>query len=186
MTEETKGLDLIRLPAAALSALHRALHDQVGAEGAARALRAIGLETGEAFYERFRLWLSEAGAGSVDPETLSADEFWSRLSAFFGYLGWGSLRSETLHPGLISLTLSPWVEARHAAGPVEGCHFTTGLIAEVLRQVAGGDLAALEVECSPSDGGHSRIIIGNADAMDSLFASMREGVGYREALAALA
>ena len=186
MTDSAQGLDLIRVPAATLGALHRALNEQFGATEAARALRQIGLESGDAFYERFREWLSEAGAGSLEPDSLSPHDFWSRLSDFFVYLGWGSVRSEVVHKGVLSLTFANWVEARLQDGGPGGCYFTTGLIAEILRRVAGGDLAALEVESESSQGGKSRIIIGSSAAMDALFASMREGRSYKDAIAALA
>lgn len=185
MTESAQGLDLVRVPAATLGALHRVLNDQLGPTEAARALRQIGLESGTAFFERFREWLSESGAGNVEPESLSPHDFWARLGDFFSHLGWGTVRSEVVHRGVLSLTFTNWVEARVLEGGPGGCHFTTGLFAEILRHVVGGDLAALEVEVDPAQG-KTRVVIGSSGAMDALFASMREGRGYKEAIAALA
>jgi len=178
-------LDLIQIPVATLGALHRALHDEVGGDSAARILRQIGLDSGEALYARFGDWLSGQNSDGALPETLGPDDFWGRVSDFFEYLGWGRLESREIHPGVLALTFSGWAEAREGSGDPAGCHFTTGVIADLLRRVAGGDLAALEVECDSSNGGTSRILIGNTTALDAVFASMVEGVRYEDAVAAL-
>ncbi len=185
MSERGQALNLVHLPAASLGALLRVLREELGEENGARVVRQIGLDSGEAFYELFRDWLAKAGVGSAEPEEMESERFWHSLSDFFTQLGWGRFESLSTYPGVVSLQFLDWVEARHdTAG--SGCHFTAGLLAEILRKVAGGELAALELGSgSPGDGG-ARILIGSPDTLDALFVSMRDGAGFEEAINALA
>lgn len=185
MTAADQGIELMRMPAGALGSLVRTLRVEVGNEAAAGILRRMGIEAGAAFYDRFRLWLSESGSGAIDPETLEREVFWNRLSDFFAHLGWGEIEHEATHPGVITLRLSNWVEASQDPSPY-GCHFSAGMLAEILRRVAGGDLAALEIESDGGEGGSATVLIGNPVALDSLYAAMRDGAAYGDALAALA
>ncbi len=178
MSEIEEGLDLIDMPAAALGALLNVLRAELGAEDAARAIRRIGLEAGPFFYERFRVWLA------ADPATLGRDAFWGRLNDFFAELGWGRLEHEAAHPGVISLRLLEWAEARHDRDHL-GCHFTTGMLADILSRIVGGELAALEVSSDSAAGGTGRILIGNPATLDALYSEIRNGVRYEDALAAL-
>jgi predicted hydrocarbon binding protein len=185
MNQSGRGLDLIQLPARSLGAVLKVLRDDLGEVDAARVIRQIGLDSGAAFHELFRDWLSQAGAGSTDPESLDRETFWRRLSDFFTQLGWGRFEFESAYAGVISLQFVDWVEARQDASG-SGCHFTAGVLAEMLRQVAGGELAALELASEKSGDGEMKILIGNPDRLDSLFSRMREGSGYEDALKALA
>jgi predicted hydrocarbon binding protein len=186
MSEQAQGLELIRIPAAALAAMQRVLESERGPFEAGRLLREIGLEAGDAFYELFRDWLSEAGAGAIEPQELDSDDFWKRLSEFFNQLGWGRLEHEQLHAGVMALSGSGWVEASGDSGSGVGCYFTTGMLAAILRRVAGRDLAALEVEPEFGGNGRFRILIGSSAALNTVFDQLQAGTPYPDAIAALA
>jgi hypothetical protein len=85
---------------------------------------------------------------------------------------------------VISLRLHRWAEARYDRDHL-GCHFTTGLLADILSRIVGGELAALEVTSDSTDGGTGRILVGNPATLDALYAEIRNGVRYEDALAAL-
>ncbi len=179
MNDVDVGIDVISMPGATLAALSSVLRSELGAEDAARVMRRIGLQSGAYFYDRFRQW---AGA---EPTALGMDVFWGQLSDFFEHLGWGRLEHEAGHPGVLVLELIDWVEARHDASRI-GCHFTTGLLADILSRVVGGELAALEVAPgTPPSEGTGRILIGNPGTLDVLYSRMRNGVRYEEAIEAL-
>lgn len=179
MNEAGTEVDVISMPGATLGALSGVLRSELGAEAAARMIRRIGLQSGALFYDRFRDWAGD------DPTALGMEVFWSRLSEFFEQLGWGRVEHEAGYPGVLALKLTNWVEARRD-GNLTGCHFTTGLLADILSRVVGGELAALEVEPgSPADGA-GRILIGNPATLESLHERIRNGVRYDEALEALA
>jgi predicted hydrocarbon binding protein len=184
MNDQEQGIELVRLPAAAIGAIRSALIAERGAREAAVLLRRMGLESGPAFYELFRDWLASAQDVAVEPEELGADEFWDRLSDFFEHLGWGAIRFEQLHDAVISLSMSNWAELR-GDGSSPGAHFTAGLLAELLRRVAEGDIAALEVEADDDQPGSCRLLFGAPDAVESVFLRIREGAGVADAVGRL-
>lgn len=176
--------DLVRFPARALGALHRAIAEGSGATEAARAVREAGLASSDAFFDLLRDFLSEAGAGAVDPEGMDEEHFWTRLGDFFAQLGWGTLEHERVHPGVIALSAASWAEAAEGGGG--GCHFTAGVLAGLLRRVAGRDLALLEVECSAGSGARCCFLVGGESALEAVYTRLREGGDYRQAISALA
>ena len=71
-----------------------------------------------------------------------------RVADLFSARGGGPLRFEAIHAGLGSLEASDWVEANTSDSSLRpSCHFTTGLLANLLGRAAGEDLGVLEVEC---------------------------------------
>jgi hypothetical protein len=172
---------MVHLPAAALTAFHRALsQDRTPAEAAALT-RQMGFEAGEGFYEAFR-----ARLGRTDPADLSADDFWNRLSDFFQSLGWGRLRFERLHAGIAALTGEGWAEAEPGGTARQPtCHFSTGVLADILGRVSGDDLAVLEVECRSRGDAKCRFLIGGPEALRGVYESIRHGSSFPAAVDAL-
>jgi predicted hydrocarbon binding protein len=171
---------MVRLPAAALTAFHRALADDRSPAEAAALMRRMGFESGASFHDAFRAWLDE------DPSQLSVDDFWERLSDFFAELGWGRLRFQRLHSGVAELSSEAWAEAEpggQARQPT--CHFSTGVLADVLGRVSGDDLAVLEVECRSRGDAHCRFLLGGPEALRGVYERIRQGEGVPEALSAL-
>ncbi|HET7322507.1 MAG TPA: V4R domain-containing protein [Longimicrobiaceae bacterium] len=180
MTDTLTRAPMLQFPTSILPALRRALGREHSPADAAALERQLGFETGEGFYAALRNRLEDSGA---DVDTLPADEFWQRVGDFFADLGWGTLEFDRLHPGVAALSSADWVEADpnvQAAQP--SCHFTTGLLADLLGRVAGDDLAVLEVECRCAGDDRCRFLLGGGDALERVFDAMRQGRSYREAV----
>lgn len=188
MSESIAGQQMLQFPPSTLAAVHRAaLQDHSPAEAAAL-VRQIGFETGEGFLEAFSRWLEHHRQDpGADPATLAADDFWHHLSAFFGSLGWGRMEFEQLHAGVGALTSTAWAEADAAGGARQPmCHFTTGMLADLLSRLIGSDLAVLEVACRSRGDGGCRFLIGGAEALQAVFESVRQGEEVEAAVRSLA
>lgn len=183
----------LALPVDSLAALRRALGETLGADGAAHALLAAGHAAGDAFFQA----LSRVHAHGMAPQAqhaasaalreLGEDAFWSRLSQLFADRGWGTLVLETVHPGIGELRSPDWVEADAAAGALRpACFFSAGLLANLLGQVAGNEVAILEVECRSQGDVHCRFLFGAAATLDEVHRRIEAGEDVASALAALA
>jgi hypothetical protein len=140
----------------------------------------MGFETGESFYAAFRDWLGS------EPSELEVDEFWNRFAAFFAGLGWGRLHFERSHGGVAELSSEEWAEAEPAGGALQPtCHFTTGLLADLLGRVSGDGLAVLEVECRSRGDDRCRFALGGSDALRRVYERMREGASFQDAVEGL-
>jgi predicted hydrocarbon binding protein len=171
---------MVHLPAAALTALHRVLSQDRSPAEAAAVTRQMGFETGESFYAAFRDWLG------TEPSELDADEFWERFAAFFASLGWGRLHFERSHSGVAELSSDEWAEAEpgsQARQPT--CHFTTGLLADLLGRVSGDRLAVLEVECRSRGDERCRFALGGAEALRRIYERIRDGDSFQTAVEGL-
>jgi predicted hydrocarbon binding protein len=166
----------LAIPVASLAALRKALIAEVGADAAARALRVAGYAAGDAWYPQF-------ANGSQDvPE----NTFWRRISQFFISHGWGTLTHAALHPGVGALDTVDWVEADPAAGETRpSCFFTTGVLANLLGNVAGSDVAVLEVECRSTGHDRCRFMFGSAEALNALYSRVASGAPVDSALSEL-
>ncbi|HET8654189.1 MAG TPA: V4R domain-containing protein [Longimicrobiaceae bacterium] len=169
---------MLQFPDGSLTALHRALaHDRSPAEAAVLARR-LGFESGAGFYEALR-----GGTDGRDVADESADDFWERLGDFFATTGWGELRFERVHPAVASLSSSSWAEAEPAADAQQpSCHFTTGMLADLLGRVAGADLAVLEVECRSRGDQQCRFLLGGTAALQRIHAALAEGTTFEAAI----
>lgn len=165
------------LPGAALVALRQALVTSVGPDAAAEALRAAGHAAGDSFHRI----LASGDRDSVG--SLSADRFWARLAQLFSARGWGSLSYSEAHPGVGSLQASDWVEAGGERNGGAVCHFTTGLLANLLGQVADAEVAVLEVECRGRGDQQCRFLFGGADAVYAVYERLSAGEEPDTALA---
>lgn len=176
----------VRFPAEFIPALRRSLErDHAPAEVAAL-LRQTGYETGETIWAAFESHTA-AEAGMDDTRLLPAERFWEVLSSFFVELGWGTLDHSPLHPGVAALDSTDWMEAEPGAGLNRpSCHFTTGLLADLLRRVVDEDFAVLEVECRSADNERCRFLIGSPVALEAVYLDLMQGAAYADALSRLA
>lgn len=175
---------MIGMPPATLVALHRALAENRGAGEAAEIARKIGFSAGPAFHAALQDTLDHLGLGPA--RDLQPGTFWARLAEFFAAAGWGALEFEQSHPGLASLSSANWVEAAGRRANHPACHLTTGLLASLVTRVAGADLAILEAECRATGAERCSFLIGAPAALQTVYARIREGERYVDAVAALA
>lgn len=178
MTLEATETRMIQIPASAFEAIRGSLAASGGS--GAEASRQFGVQVGAMLIDLVR-----ERAGGDDLATIGTGRFWSVLEELLREMGWGETDHEQPHAAVVSLSSSDWFEAegRHTAHP--SCQFTVGVLGELFRQVAGLDVAVLEVECRAAGDRHCRFLVGGADALSNVFSSLREGEGYRAALAAL-
>lgn len=181
----------LALPVASLAALRRALVEAVGADGAAQALRVAGHAAGDALFQALSRppgaspASGEAGS-AASPRELGETAFWARFSELFASRGWGTLSREAIHPGVGELRSSDWVEADPSTAAVRpACFFSTGLLANLLGQVAGEEVAVMEVECRSQGDLQCRFLFGGAPALDELFRRMESGEDLAGSLATL-
>lgn len=181
----------LALPVASLAALRRALHDEVGAEKAARALQQAGFAAGDAVHALL-VGRAAGGQDAAGPDAAEAlaklpgSVFWRRLNDLFASRGWGQLAHEDLHPGVGALESSDWVEADPETGASRpSCFFTAGLLANILGRTAGQPVGVLEVECRSRGDLRCRFIFGGPAAIDSVYAATLEGQSVEESLARL-
>jgi len=178
MSQMPTDLPQIALPAASLHAMRRALEAELGPTGAARALQNAGHAAGDAFHAIL--------AGHGDASELPESEFWRRLNDLFAERGWGRLHFEPEHPGIGSLESSDWAEADPgAASPHPCCHFTAGLLANLLGRTAGQDVGILEVECRSRGDLRCLFYFGGAEALQRVYVALQEGRSAESALTEL-
>jgi predicted hydrocarbon binding protein len=165
----------IALPAAAFGGMRTALASAVGPDTAAEALRAAGHAAGDAFFA-----MLDDGS---DPAQMPADRFWDRLSQLFSSRGWGQLRFSEVHPGVGALDSTDWLEAEPASSSQQPtCHFTTGLIANLLGRTAAAEVAVLEVECRSRGDSRCRFLFGGATAVCAVYERLCDGTSADTAL----
>lgn len=173
----------LALPATALAALRRSLIAELGADRAAAALRNAGHASGDAL---FQVLTQSAAAAQPELGELDAQRFWRRLAQLFASRGWGNLVHQDVHPGIAVLEAADWSEADTASGARRpSCFFTTGMLANVLGQVAGGPVAVLEVECRSRGDDRCRFLFGSPDALGSVYDRLVGGENLDAAVAQL-
>jgi predicted hydrocarbon binding protein len=164
----------LALPVASLAAMRQALTEDVGADAAARALRAAGYAAGDALYAALTQPFGDSDGGEKVGE-LPAAAFWRRLSQLFSTRGWGTLSHEPAHQGVGALESANWVEAVPGNGSRPSCFFTTGLLANLLGRAAGSTIAVLEVECRSHGDERCRFMFGAPDSMNAAYNLIRSG-----------
>ncbi len=186
--DSSTGQPMLKIPAAVLAAMHRAARQLGSPVEAAALVRQIGYESGEGFLEEFTGWLMHHRQDpGVAPSDLSAEEFWHLLSAFFGRIGWGRLHFEQLHEGVAALRSQDWVEGRvveQARQP--SCHYTTGMLADLLGRLTDSEVAVLEVSCLARGDGSCRFLFGSPEGLQHVYEGLRSGQAVDEVLRALA
>src|SRR5262245_15259694 len=175
----------LALPVASLAAIRHALTNAVGADEAAQALRAAGHAAGDAVYATLTQPFGTDSGNGNELGALSASMFWRRISQLFSTRGWGTLNHSDLHEGVACLDSTNWVEAEPGSAGRPTCHFTTGLLANLLGQAAGSDMAVLEVLCRSSGDQKCRFVFGAPETIDALYEHIRAGASVEDSIAAL-
>lgn len=167
----------IRFPADSLLALRRALVREVGTQTATRTIREAGHAAGDILFERLT-------RDDDAPESTPQATFWGRLAGLFRELGWGAIEPEEPHPGVGALLARDWFEVdERAAHPT--CPFTTGVLANILGRVAGGDVAVMVVACDGGEPACCRFLFGSRAVLEDLYGGLREGQDLHTALGTL-
>lgn len=168
----------------ALRALRDSLERSVGAASATR-LQEVGFAAGAGMLDALDRWCSRQGHGH--PEAMGVSRFRAALTAFLAESGWGAARITTLAEGIECVEATGWAEAdvtRHEAYPA--CGFTAGLLADLLGRVGDAPMACLEVTCASCGDDACRFLVGSPEMLGAVHARMAEGLGYRDAVAAVA
>jgi hypothetical protein len=185
MTDRKSHQDFVSLPPTAIQALLAATCGGREPIDAANELRHLGLECGGALHDHLRSWTGGAASGDGDPADLASDTFWAGLTHFFEELGWGRLEQEQLHPGILSLSSADWFEAAGRREHHPCCHYSIGVLAELLRRVADSHLAVMEVDCRGAGGDRCNFLVGSPSALDAVFSEVSDGANFRQAIAVL-
>ncbi|MEE9180332.1 MAG: V4R domain-containing protein [Vicinamibacteria bacterium] len=180
MTTAPAPVGVISIGRKALIATRRALLQDLGERGMER-LQEIGCAAGEEVYESFSRWLPEfAGVRSADELDASALE--EVLSEFFTSIGWGGVAIERLGTNGLSISSSDWAEADPSEGSeYPSCYFSSGLFADFLTRMAGGNaISIMEVECRSRGDDRCRFFAGAPSTLDAVYNAIAEGRDYRE------
>ncbi|HEX6308270.1 MAG TPA: V4R domain-containing protein [Longimicrobiales bacterium] len=170
----------LALPVASIAALRDSLVSSVGPEAAALALRQAGHAAGDALYRIL------SGGDPQALTSLSSERFWEQLARLFSARGWGQLTYSQVHVGVGSLETSNWAEVRpDGSAGQPSCHFTTGILANLLGQIANAEVAVLEAECRSRGDQRCRFLFGGADAVYAVYERLAAGDRADAALARL-
>ncbi len=169
----------IAVPVSVFASLRTELEKEAGTLPTVHALHHAGYAAGAAAAASF------LGNGEGDPQVLSQEAFWSRLSDFFGRRGWGTLRHERRHRAVGVLSSTDWAEAAERGGPEASCHFSAGFLSGILSELAGGPVAVLEVACRMRGEDTCRFAFGSEGAIHELYGRLLDDVDLDQALAAL-
>lgn len=176
----------LALPVASLRALRASLAAEVGRDAAAGVLRAAGYAAGDAFLAALVAGAPTRGADASTAERLSGIDggaFWRRVGEFYAARGWGHLRFHQPHEGVGALDTSDWVEADGEADTERpSCHFTTGMLANLLGGIAGRDVAVLEAECRSRGDARCVFLFGSRETLDVVFDDLLSGADLDRAL----
>jgi predicted hydrocarbon binding protein len=172
----------VRLTAALLDALRSTVAES--ASDPVHQLRQAGFLAGSSFHSLLEEWTTASDrARAVDD--LPVARFWLNFADFWEAQGWGRLEHREIHPGISVLESRDWLEAE-LPGAVPGCHVTTGILAEMLRLIAGQEIAVLEVSCRGRGDESCRFLIGSPATLETLYEEIRDGVPLEVAVANLA
>ena len=180
MTTAHAPAGVIGIGRKALIATRRALLQDLGERGMAR-LQEIGCAAGEEVYESFCGWLSDF-AGVTSADELDAGTLEEVLTAFFTSIGWGGVAIERLGASGLSISSSDWAEADPDEGSeYPSCYFSSGLFADFLTRMAGGNaISIMEVECRSRGDDRCRFFAGAPSTLDAVYNALAEGRDYRE------
>lgn len=183
MNDQSASDSMLSLPATTLAALGDVLAENRSPEAAAHAARLLGFRSGMGFHAALE---GNARSRGLDLATLEADRFWTLLGEFFSGLGWGGLEYEALHAGVGALSATDWAEAElDRARRQPSCHFTTGMLSDLLGRLVDRDVAVMEVECRARGDQRCRFLFGSEPTLERVYDEVRAGQGYPESVARL-
>jgi hypothetical protein len=173
----------LRLTTALLEALRSVAARGHSEDQAIDTLREAGFMAGASFHALFEEWTTE-NEQAREVGQLPVSRFWQNFSDFWEAQGWGRLDHRELHPGVSLLESREWIEA-DSAGNLAGCHLTTGILAELLRLIAGQEIAVLEVSCRSREDESCSFLIGSAQTLEEIYRQLRRGIRLDDAVADL-
>ena len=174
---------LVGLGPASLRTLRAALERALGGH-ASSLLQETGYASGPEVYQAFASWL-QTRANVADPADLDATFLGQMMSEFFEATGWGKLVLEQLGDGALALDSADWAEAKGDTGALApSCHFTTGMLAAFMTELAGEIVAVMQVECLTCGGERCRFLVGSAATLQQVFEAISRGENYSDVLAA--
>ena len=145
-----------------------------GEADAVDSLRQAGYAGGDAIYEAFEHWLSEASQTGPESESqpgpaadLALDDFGDRIAQYFRAAGWGEVDFAPEQDEVVAtLTVENCWEVEPTADQEKpSCHVTTGMFAAFFGRVAGYPVAVLETECCSAGTDRCRFLLGNTEVM---------------------
>ena len=163
-----------------LHQLRSALERSLGVQ-AAPLLQEAGFASGEALSEALRDWVSEH-YGVDQPQDLDSAFLSEALSGFFAAQGWGTLSLERLGSAVLTVDAPDWAESWPGSGQYPSCHVSAGLLADVFSRLAGGQFAAMEVECRSRGDARCRFLLASPETRTLVFERMTHGMSYTQAL----
>ncbi|HEX9754290.1 MAG TPA: V4R domain-containing protein [Gemmatimonadales bacterium] len=180
MTPTAPPADCVTLGRRSLHQLRTALERTVGVH-AATLLQEAGFASGEALYQALEQWIAERYR-TERPQDLDASVLGEALSGFFSELGWGALTLEHLSDAVLQLDALEWAESSPGAGQYPSCHLSAGVLADVFSRLAGGQYAAMEVECRSRGDARCRFLLASPETLTLIYERMTHGLGYRQSL----
>lgn len=172
--------ECVTLGRQSLHQLRAALERSLGTQAAAL-LQEAGFASGEPLHARFCEWLTaEYGVGA--PQSLDAAFLGEALSGFFRSLGWGSLSLSQLGGAAVVLDAPAWAESAPGSGPYPSCHLSSGVLADLFSRMAGGQFAAMEVECRSRGDDRCRFLLASPETLTAVYDRMVHGLTYQQGL----
>lgn len=164
----------------ALHALRKALERQLGDQGSAL-LQEAGYAEGDEFHELLEKWLSEH-SGISDPGSLDSNMLGEVLTGFFKTLGWGEVVINRIGTAALAVDSPNWSEAEPGAADIPSCNFTVGLLAALLGNLAGRQVAVMEVECRTQGDDRCRFLAGSPQTLQAVYEGLLRGRTYQAVL----
>ena len=174
---ETQTLTLGRR---SLHQLRSALERSLGVQ-AAPLLQEAGFASGEAMTAALQEYVHEQ-FGVEKLQDLDEAFLGEALSGFFAARGWGELVVGDLGAAVVTVDAADWAEAAPGGGPYPSCHISAGLLADIFSRLAGGQFAAMEVECSSRGDKHCRFLLAAPETLTLVYERMTHGMSYQAAL----
>jgi predicted hydrocarbon binding protein len=163
-----------------LHQLRAALERSLGVQ-AAPLLQEAGFASGEAMTGALQDFV-KARYGVDRMQDLDAGYFGEALSGFFSEQGWGELTVSPMGELVLLVDSSNWAEAAPGGGPYPSCHVSAGLLADIFSRIAGGQFAAMEVECRSRGDGRCRFLLAAPETLTLVYERMTHGMSYEASL----
>lgn len=163
-----------------LHQLRAALERSLGVQ-AAPLLQEAGFASGEALSEELQRF-AKARYGVDRLQELDMAYLGEALSGFFTAQGWGELSLGTLGESVMTVDAPEWAESTPGSGQYPSCHVSAGLLADVFSRLAGGQFAAMEVECRSRGDARCRFLLAAPETLTLVYERMTHGMSYGQAL----
>jgi uncharacterized protein len=163
-----------------LHQLRAALERSLGVQ-AAPLLQEAGFASGEALSDELQRFAKER-YGVDRLQDLDVQYLGEALSGFFASQGWGELSLGRLGDSVMTVDAPDWAESTPGSGQYPSCHVSAGLLADVFSRLAGGQFAAMEVECRSRGDARCRFLLAAPETLTLVYERMTHGMSYGQAL----